>query len=35
MVEKNKYESLSGVTPLEDVEALAIIDRVIEKIVRV
>ena len=36
MVEKKpKYEPLSGITPLEDEAALRLVDRVIEKIVRV
>ena len=36
MVEKKqKYEPLSGVTPLEEEAALKLVDRVIEKIVRV
>ena len=36
MVEKKpKYEPLSGITPIEDEAALKLVDRVIEKIVRV
>ena len=36
MVEKKpKYEPLSGITPLEEEAALKLVDRVIEKIVRV